>query len=1281
MRLGYRGYFSAVLMIVGLSGCGKAEFGETLGGPAPGEGPSSPPATINLILSSAALPATANLPGDENAVEITAVVTDAANNAVSNATVVFGASSGVLTVDQATTDGSGIATAHLGTGGDPTLRDITITAATGGVTRTAVVHVLSSIVTGPQAASITLLPPTGSTLPSDADTVEEGLQLTAVARDAQNAGLEGVEVQFAASSGLLQNITATTNENGLATAVLTTGGDPTLRAITVSALGGGRSATNTYQVVNPQTGFGVAQLRLVASRPILAPTDSTADNGITLTAFATDSHGNAVAGAPVQFNADSGQLVDVATVTDENGRATAVLTTGGDPTDRTINVSATIGSLTATLVPPIIVSESTIGFFSVTLSASSNRLAPDASSTEDGVLLTATVKDENGAPVINTQAAFCNGEETIALATTNSQGVATTILTTAGDPTPRDIVLRATAAPGGLSEADLPCTNVVFADDQAFSNPITITVRSVANAATVNVVSDTNILSPEAATLDRAATITAIVLDANGVALVGVPVTFGTTTGALLQAQARTDENGVATVKLTTGGNSTPRTAVVSATADGVTGQTSVQIRRASTLDLTVLPSSLPADADTLAEAATVTATLLDEQGQPIAGVPVTFEAEGGDLQTTRGVTDAAGTATASLTTGGNSLPRNITVTASATLGEISLTRNITVPVVQQVATVTLIAASPQLLSADSNAAQGDKLTAVVTDSNGNLLKGVTVTFTTSTGALQVTQAVTDAAGVATAVLTTGGVPFNRTATVRASAGGVDSNVLTIDIIGTTLTISGPAVVGSGSTATFTVILADSSGTGIPNTTVNLSSALHNPIAPTALVTDSLGQGTFNYTGTTGGLDTITGSAQGVTGSTTVAVATSSLVFTSPPAGTQVNFGDVQTLKVHFTENGSAVSGATVDFTTTRGTLSSSQAVTDANGDATVDIQSSGANGAGGAFITAQVTCIPPHVCPPDHDAGPSATLTIVFIATPPASVLMQSSPSTIGLGGSSTVTATLRDASGNLVANQQVDFTLTDVTGGSLSASTAITNESGVASVTYTASQTSSGTKGVRIDATVHNFPSITTTGFPNTPSPAPAFITVSKTALEVHIGQNNKVGTDPNDPAAYQFPMDVIVQDSAGNPAPANTIVNLRVISVKYFKGHYNTGTSPYTVVYTVPGGCPSEDADNDGILDANEDNNNNGKLDPGNVATVPATVSLTSNGVGPFILEYPKSFANWVQVDVQATATVAGSEGSADAILILPVAVADVTPPESPPGGLTSPFGNGASCGDTL
>src|SRR5262249_53906709 len=151
--------------------------------------------------------------------------------------------------------------------------------------------------------------------------------------------------------------------------------------------------------------------------------------------------------------------------------------------------------------------------------------------------------------------------------------------------------------------------------------------------------------------------------------------------------------------------------------------------------------------------------------------------------------------------------------------------------------------------------------------------------------------------------------------------------------------------------------------------------------------------------------------------------------FTAPAAPiAPIPLSTVTTLTVHWTSNGTPVAdGTAVNFSSTRGTLSASSATT-VGGNASVTIQSTTS---GPAVVSATGT-------------GVATTPNLDFVATNPASVAVQASPATIPVQGSSTISAIVRDPNNNLVEGKAVDFQLTDITGGSLSVASAVTDAQG---------------------------------------------------------------------------------------------------------------------------------------------------------------------------------------------------------------------------------------------
>jgi hypothetical protein len=592
------------------------------------------------------------------------------------------------------------------------------------------------------------------------------------------------------------------------------------------------------------------------------------------------------------------------------------------------------------------------------------------------------------------------------------------------------------------------------------------------------------------------------------------------------------------------------------------------------------------------------------------------------------------------------------------------------------VAAVTVDTSLPQI---PSNNSANATITAFVRDASNNFLTGIPVTFTATSGGLAVTTATTNADGQATATLGTAGDPTNRSITVTATA-GKQSGAVTIGVVGTTLAISGPASLIQASEGTFTVSLTDSAGAPISDQTVTVVSAAGNTLSAASLTTDSSGHATVMLTGSKAGTDTLTATALGQTASASVSVSSQSFAFTVPAANALVALGATQTVTLVWANAGVAQANQPITFSTTRGTF---------NGSATATTANATTNASGTASVTISDTTAGPAIITASS-AGVSAQLPVIFIAIDPSAIDLQASPATVAANGSSTITAIVRDPANNLVDNQVVSFQLTDVTGGQLSVGSAVTDVQGKAQTVYTASGTTSATNGVIVTATIPAVPEVPA---------ATVDLTVGGQTVYLSLGTGNTITPDPTN-TQFIMPFVVQAQDAAGNSVNGVTIT-LDIKSVQYAKGGwvvYNsawTQTSTPGVAYTmappVPLVCANEDVAGTGIYEASEDLNENGKLDPGNVAAVsPGTVvtaatTLTDgtvvNGAASLNVTYPQDHALWVQSVLTATATVAGTENRTTSTFWLPILAADLTAVTVDPPGFLSPYGDDAAGSNIL
>lgn len=562
-----------------------------------------------------------------------------------------------------------------------------------------------------------------------------------------------------------------------------------------------------------------------------------------------------------------------------------------------------------------------------------------------------------------------------------------------------------------------------------------------------------------------------------------------------------------------------------------------------------------------------------------------------------------------------------------------------------EVADLSLIASSNQL---PSNGSSTSTIFAIARDENNAVVGGATVVFSADSGALKIVSAVTNSDGVAEAELTTAGDPTNRNITVNASTAD-QAATIQVDVVGSNLILTGLVNVVFGDIVQYTARLQDSGGSGIAGETVDFTSVAGNTLSATSLVTDSEGEATAQLTATQSGDDTVSAMALGLTATQDLTVSNDSFSFLAPAAATEILLGDLETVTVEWLIGGQPQSG-TVNFFTTRGTLSSGTASLDASGRASVDISSTNA---GPAVVTASVT------------GGPVIQLGLEFVATTAAKISVQASRFTVGIGEQSTISATVRDPNDNPVKGKVVIFELTDVTGGSISVGGQTTDSAGKAETVYTAGQTVSASGGVQIRAFVQDNPAVEGT----------VALTVAQQEVDISIGTGNQIA-EPNS-ADYLKQFSVRVTDSQG-VGVAGVNVQMSVFSKRYFKGLYQADAVASLWVATIAATCDDEDVNRNGQLDPGEDFNNSGSIEAGNVATVaPGSIVTDANGFGLVDLTYAQEFGNWVEVTIQAKAAVTGTEFLETQDYVLEVSAADVALSQSPPGGLVSRWGQTATC----
>jgi hypothetical protein len=339
---------------------------------------------------------------------------------------------------------------------------------------------------------------------------------------------------------------------------------------------------------------------------------------------------------------------------------------------------------------------------------------------------------------------------------------------------------------------------------------------------------------------------------------------------------------------------------------------------------------------------------------------------------------------------------------------------------------------------------------------------------------------------------------------------------------------------------------------------------------------------------------------------------------------------------------------------------------------------------------------------------GPSKSISVYFTAQDVASMVLQAAPSTVGVnvsGGNtqqSKISALLRDKDGNVVKGKRIVFRVEDITGGSVSPSSAITDAAGQASITYYAGGSPSATNGVIVYARVEGVNSVYCTDGRVNASECAVNLTVALKKVFITIGTGNLM-TNYNT-TTYAYPYTVLITDINGAPVKNEQVV-LSINTVAYFKGFYVFDAAAKIWKPSSTKACSSEDSNINGLLDPGEDINGDGILTPGNVATFSPdsgssiennsiAIKTGTDGFASFQVIYPKNYARWAIIQLTARA----GESSAYETFMLQVLADDVGDEKVPAPGQVSPFGRGgtvtagkepndpanypnASCNDTL
>jgi uncharacterized repeat protein (TIGR01451 family) len=541
-------------------------------------------------------------------------------------------------------------------------------------------------------------------------------------------------------------------------------------------------------------------------------------------------------------------------------------------------------------------------------------------------------------------------------------------------------------SPLNVTLADVPKAAGVAANPIELFSPIEMhpPLRPLAAGSpqTITVQVDPSILI---ANSGATAIITATVYDITGDIVDGAILTGLITPGRGSVGSFPATISGTTTSTWTATTGSTVGAGTIQVITDSVSGSAFITLTAGSPNTVTLLanPATL-----SVGDTSTLTATVVDQYNNPVDnGTIATFTSSLGTALTPRSTSNGIATSTLTSTLAGTAY---ITASSGLASGTASVVFNPGAPY------STTVQANPATLSVGGISV----LTATVADQfNNPVADGTLVTFTSSLGTVLSPRSTSG--GIATSTLTSTLAGTAHITVTRGLASGTASVVFNPGTPYTLTVLPNPTTLTVDGTSTLTATVVDQYNNPVANaTSVTFTSSLGTVLSPrstsggiaTSTITSTL-VGTANITATSG-----------------LASGTASVVFnpgtpytlTVQPNPTTLTVGGTSTLTATLVDqyNNRVANGTLVTFTSSLGTVLSPRSTS--GGIATSTLTSTLA---GTAYITAT-------------SGLASGTASVVFNPGAPYTLTVQPNPTTLTVGGTSTLTATLVDQHNNRVAN-----------------------------------------------------------------------------------------------------------------------------------------------------------------------------------------------------------------------------------------------------------------------
>jgi uncharacterized protein YjdB len=956
--------------------------------------------------------------------------------------------------------------------------------------------------------------------------------LTGIAYDAAQNALTDRTIIWTTSNELV----ATVDAAGMVTAV-------SPGSATITGTAEGKSDVATVNVTQ-------APIANVAITP--SPLLTTVGQSTQMTATATAANGTVLTGRPVTWTSSDNSVASISSqgllTAVISGTATITATTEGKTATATVTVSnAAVLSVSIQPQNPSVVQNATVQLSAVVLDVnqaiSANRAVTWTSSNTSVATVSGTGLAKGIAPGSATITATSEGKSGSATLTVTpipvatvtvappsasvTAGKTTQLTATAKDANGNTLTGRAVAwSSSNSSIASVSETGLVTG---VAPGSATITATSETKSGTSNITVLTPILAVGSVTLapptttiianGRTTTLVPTVKDAAGTVVTDRQITWSSSNASV----ATVSSTGVVT-------SGTTGTATITATAEGKSGTSTVTVQPVPVGSVTVAPATPNVIVGTTTP---LTVTVKDLDGTVVTDRAVTWSSSANAKATVSqtGVVTGVdlGTATITATSEGKNGTATVTIVpvpvgsvvvapANAALevedttplgvtvkdanGKVVTDRVVTwtssnnaIATVSSGGLVTAIGPGTATITATSETKSGTStvvvtkvpvgsvvvqpatnsviigqtktLTATVKDRNGKIVTDRVVTWGSSnTAVATVSAGVVTGVGLGTATITATSEGQPGTAVVTVTPVPVGSVTVTPPTLSLTTTQG-----GSGSTATLTAVVKDLNGTVVTDRSVSwaTSNNLVATVTQAGLVT-----------AVAPGSATISASSEHQTGS----------------SGVTVNFLPVATVTVSPTQASILVAG-TANFTATLkdalGNPITGPTVTWSTGNNAVATVSSTGVVTGVSAGSTTVTAT---------SDGKSGSATINVTLAPVSTVTLQPSPANVFVNGTAPMTATLKDAAGNVLTGRAVTWSTGNNTIATVSSTGLLT---GVAAGSTTVTATSEGKSG-SATVTVTLVPVATVTV---TPSPVTVQVDETVTLTATLRDANNNVLT----------------------------------------------------------------------------------------------------------------------------------------------------------------------------